>query len=109
FAQELAHCRTFLLESEALELQRMGLGSRTTPADLVIFGPHGPIENTLRFANEPARHKVLDMIGDLALLGCDLCGHVVACRSGHPLNVELARRLRQLVAPPMPAACRLAA
>ena len=76
-------------------LKSQGIGSRTTAQDLIIFGPKGPIDNPLRFANEPARHKVLDMLGDLALLGVDLCGHVVAYRSGHPLNVELARTLSQ--------------
>ena len=95
FAQELAACRTFILESEAEELRRQGLGTRTTASDLIVFGPHGPVDNKLRFANEPARHKVLDLVGDLALLGVDLCGHVVAYRSGHPLNVELVRRLHQ--------------
>ncbi|MFO0845801.1 MAG: UDP-3-O-acyl-N-acetylglucosamine deacetylase [Gemmataceae bacterium] len=93
FLREIAPCRTFLLESEAEQLRRQGLGANTTAADLVVFGPRGPIDNALRFANEPARHKVLDVVGDLSLLGADLCGHVVACRSGHPLNVELARVL----------------
>src|SRR6266513_2607996 len=95
FLNELACCRTFILESEAVELRRQVLGTRTTTADLLVFGKRGPIDNRLRFADEPARHKVLDMIGDLSLLGADLCGHVVACRSGHPLNVELARQLHQ--------------
>jgi UDP-3-O-acyl N-acetylglucosamine deacetylase len=98
FAAEVAGCRTFILESEAAELRRQGLGARTTAADLLVFGRRGPIDNTLRFANEPARHKVLDMIGDLSLLGVDLCGHVVAYRSGHPLNVELARVLYERMA-----------
>jgi UDP-3-O-acyl N-acetylglucosamine deacetylase len=93
FATEIADCRTFLLEEEALELRRQGLGARTTAADLLVFGPRGPIDNRLRHANEPARHKVLDLIGDLALFGHDLCGHIVAYRSGHPLNVMLARTL----------------
>jgi UDP-3-O-acyl N-acetylglucosamine deacetylase len=97
FRHDVAPCRTFLLEAEAMELRRQGLGSRTTTADLLVFGPRGPIDNALRFANEPARHKVLDMIGDLSLLGADLSGHVVAYRSGHPLNIELVRALRQLV------------
>jgi UDP-3-O-acyl N-acetylglucosamine deacetylase len=97
FAQELAACRTFILESEGAELRRQGLGARTTTADLLVFGPHGPIDNALRFADEPARHKVLDLVGDLSLLGADLCGHVVACRSGHPLNVELVHTLHQQV------------
>ncbi|HWG46031.1 MAG TPA: UDP-3-O-acyl-N-acetylglucosamine deacetylase [Gemmataceae bacterium] len=98
FAQELASCRTFILESESAELRRQGIGSRNTPADLLVFGPHGPVDNVLRYANEPARHKVLDLVGDLSLLGVDVCGHIVAYRSGHPLNVELVRCLhRQLL------------
>ena len=95
FSREISRCRTFILEEEAEVLKSQGIGSRTTAQDLIIFGPKGPIDNPLRFANEPARHKVLDMLGDLALLGVDLCGHVVAYRSGHPLNVELARNLSQ--------------
>ncbi|HLN32994.1 MAG TPA: UDP-3-O-acyl-N-acetylglucosamine deacetylase [Gemmataceae bacterium] len=93
FTNELAGCRTFLLESEAVEFRRQGLGARTTAADLLIFGRSGPINNSLRCANEPARHKILDMVGDLSLLGADLRGHLVAYRSGHPLNVELVRVL----------------
>jgi UDP-3-O-acyl N-acetylglucosamine deacetylase len=98
FAGELASCRTFLLEEEATELRRQGLGARTTAADLLVFGRRGPIDNRLRYANEPARHKVLDVVGDLALLGHDLRGHVVAYRSGHPLNVELVRELSRELA-----------
>src|SRR5262249_43898223 len=49
FAQELAGCRTFILESEAAELRRQGLGTRTTASDLLVFGPRGPIHNRLRF------------------------------------------------------------
>jgi UDP-3-O-acyl N-acetylglucosamine deacetylase len=95
FVHDLAACRTFILEEEAAELRRLGLGTRTSVRDLLVFGPRGPLDNTLRFANEPARHKVLDLVGDLSLLGADLCGHVVAYRSGHPLNVELVRQLHQ--------------
>lgn len=93
FTQFLASCRTFLLDSEATELRRQGLGCRTTASDLLIFGKRGVIDNRLRFADEPARHKILDLVGDLSLLGLDLRGHVVAYRSGHPLNVELVREL----------------
>jgi UDP-3-O-[3-hydroxymyristoyl] N-acetylglucosamine deacetylase len=97
FANEIASCRTFILDSEAEELRRQGLGSRTTLADLLVFGPKGPIDNRLRFANEPARHKILDLVGDLSLFGFDIAGHVVAYRSGHPLNIEMVRALtRQL-------------
>lgn len=93
FASSIASCRTFVTEEEAIALRNQGIGSRTTVTDLVIFGRHGPIQNKLRFGNEPARHKILDIVGDLSLIGCDLCGHVVAYRSGHPHNVELVRLL----------------
>jgi UDP-3-O-acyl N-acetylglucosamine deacetylase len=109
FASDLADSRTFLLETEAIELRRQGLGLRTTLSDLIVFGERGPIQNQLRYANELARHKVLDIIGDLSLLGHDVRGHVVAYRSGHPLNVELARTLAERIAPPMTWVARQAA
>lgn len=56
-----------------------------------MFGPDGPIDNQLRFADECVRHKLLDMVGDLALAGCDLIGRFVAYRSGHRLNAEIVR------------------
>lgn len=98
FVNYIAGCRTFLLEAEAMELRQQGLGSRTSAADLLVFGRSGPIGNRLRHADEPARHKILDLIGDLSLLGHDLRGHVVAYRSGHPLNVELVRTLAERMA-----------
>jgi UDP-3-O-acyl N-acetylglucosamine deacetylase len=93
FSGAIAPCRTFLLQEEALGMKAQGLGARTDYKDLLVFGARGPIDNRLRFANEPARHKVLDMLGDLFLLGHDVCGHLVAYRSGHPLNIELVRTL----------------
>jgi UDP-3-O-[3-hydroxymyristoyl] N-acetylglucosamine deacetylase len=106
---EVAGCRTFLLEEEADAFRRQGIGSRLTPADILVFGPRGVIDNRLRFANEPARHKVLDLLGDLALFGHDLRGHVVAYRSGHPLNVELVRVLASRLGRQAAAPCRQAA
>lgn len=93
YAREIAENRTFLLESEAIELRNHGVGKHMTWSDVLVFGPRGLIDNTLRHADEPARHKVLDLIGDLSLAGIDLAGHIVAYRSGHQLNVELAGRL----------------
>jgi UDP-3-O-[3-hydroxymyristoyl] N-acetylglucosamine deacetylase/3-hydroxyacyl-[acyl-carrier-protein] dehydratase len=97
FARELAHSRTFLLKAEADMLRSQGIGSRTSPRDLLIFDQNGPIDNSLRFPEEPARHKILDIVGDLSIFGCDLCGHVVAYKSGHRLNVELVRQLTEAV------------
>ena len=97
FQNELADCRTFILEAEAEELQRQGIGRHLTPAHVLVFGRRGPVGNRLRRPNEPARHKILDLVGDLALCSFDLAGHLVAYRSGHPLNVELGRTLAQTV------------
>ncbi len=97
FRSELASSRTFLLEAEAKAMRAAGIGRRTTEADLLIFGPDGPINNELRYRDECARHKVLDMVGDLALLSRDLAGHVVAYRSGHALNASLVRKLLRAV------------
>ncbi|MBN2581191.1 MAG: UDP-3-O-[3-hydroxymyristoyl] N-acetylglucosamine deacetylase [Pirellulales bacterium] len=93
FCRSLAPSRTFLLEAEALALQAQGLGRHVTHQDLLVFGPQGPIDNPLRFPDECVRHKMVDMVGDLALAGCDLIGRFVAFRSGHRLNAELVRRL----------------
>jgi UDP-3-O-[3-hydroxymyristoyl] N-acetylglucosamine deacetylase/3-hydroxyacyl-[acyl-carrier-protein] dehydratase len=93
FRSELAGSRTFLLEPEAAALRAAGVGLRTTTADLLIFGRGGVIGNTLRYPDECVRHKVLDLVGDLALVGFDIHGFVVAHRSGHQMNHALARRL----------------
>lgn len=93
FHRNLAPSRTFLLESEAEQLKASGLGHRATFRDLLVFGPRGPIQNQLRFPDECVRHKIVDMVGDLALAGCDLIGRFVAFRSGHRLNGELVRAI----------------
>ncbi len=93
FREDLAACRTFMLKSEADWLLEQGLGRRATLKDLLIFDADGPIENELRFRDECARHKMLDLVGDLALAGCDIVGHFSAHRSGHRLNAELVRVL----------------
>ena len=93
FHLNLAPSRTFLLESEAASIKARGLGLRTTFKDLLVFGPSGPIDNQLRFPDECVRHKMLDMVGDLALAGCDLVGRFAAYRSGHRLNAGLVRAM----------------
>jgi UDP-3-O-acyl N-acetylglucosamine deacetylase len=93
FRTELAPARTFILQDEADWLRQRGLASRVTHQDLLVFNAEGPIENELRFENECVRHKALDLVGDLALAGCDLVGQIVAHRSGHRLNAELVKVL----------------
>lgn len=93
FRQELSSARTFIMQEEADWLRQQGLAQRVTPQDVLVFGPEGPIDNELRFENECVSHKVLDMIGDLSLAGCDLMGHFVAHRSGHRLNALMVQAL----------------
>jgi len=64
---------------------------------LVLEEDGTPRETELRFRNEPARHKILDLLGDLSLLGVDLTTHVIAHRSGHALNGKLVRRIKELI------------
>ena len=96
FEQEIAGARTFVLRQEAEQLQAAGLGKHLSYQDILVYGPDGPIDNPLRWPNECVRHKILDLIGDLHLFGKFLVGHIFARQSGHALNHELVRRLREL-------------
>jgi UDP-3-O-[3-hydroxymyristoyl] N-acetylglucosamine deacetylase/3-hydroxyacyl-[acyl-carrier-protein] dehydratase len=98
FVEELAASRTFILAAEVEHLRQRGYGPEATYEDLLVFGAQGPINNTLRFPDEPARHKVLDLVGDLFLMNCDVRGRIVAMQSGHTLNHRLIRRLLQQAA-----------
>jgi UDP-3-O-acyl N-acetylglucosamine deacetylase len=102
FRREIASCRTFVMQREADELSRRGLGRRVTTRDLLIFDSEGPVENVLRYKNECARHKVLDLIGDMALVGQRISARVIAYRSSHKLNAALAEELvRRFAAQPV--------
>jgi UDP-3-O-[3-hydroxymyristoyl] N-acetylglucosamine deacetylase/3-hydroxyacyl-[acyl-carrier-protein] dehydratase len=95
FAAQLAPARTFALEQEARQIQAAGQCAHLTFQDILVMGQTGPIENKLRFADEHVRHKICDLIGDLALLGRPLAGRIVAYKSGHQLNHDLVRKLSQ--------------
>ena len=106
FATEIAPARTFVLEAEAAELRKQGLGTHLSYQDLVVYGADGPIENEARFPEECVRHKILDLVGDLTLLGQFVSGRIYARKSG---------RLRTMACPVRncpcwnlntPAACR---
>ena len=71
----------------------MGLIRGAGPENAIILGTNGPINGPLRFADEYVRHKVLDLIGDLALAGRRIEGHVVAERAGHAMHTALVSRL----------------
>lgn len=96
YEQEIAPARTFCLEEEAAQLLKMGLGKGANYENTLVMGKTGPVKTKLRFPDEPVRHKVMDLIGDLYILGMPLIGHVVAIKSGHALNFELVKKLKTL-------------
>jgi UDP-3-O-[3-hydroxymyristoyl] N-acetylglucosamine deacetylase/3-hydroxyacyl-[acyl-carrier-protein] dehydratase len=93
FERHLAPARTFLLEAEAKQFQARGIGAHLSPRDILIINSDGPIKNSYRFPNECVRHKIVDLIGDLALVGRAVKGRIVAYKSGHALNQQLAKKL----------------
>lgn len=93
YAAEIAPARTFATLADAQAMRAVGLFARFTPADLLVIGPQGPIDNAWRLPDECARHKLLDLIGDLALLGRPLIARVRAHKTGHAHTHELCRRI----------------
>lgn len=93
FLEQLAPARTFIFQREVEELRNRGIGKHLSTKDLLVISPDGPVDNAFRFPDECARHKVLDLIGDLYLVGRPLRGRIVARKSGHALNHQLARKL----------------
>ncbi len=95
FEKEIAPSRTFCLQNEVGDLKSQGLGKGANYENTVVLGRKGVIDNKLRFEDEFARHKVLDLIGDLYLLGYAIKGHIIAVRSGHPLNLRLLHKIEE--------------
>ncbi len=93
YLDDVAPARTFSLQEEATALQAKGMCTHLSPKDVLVIGESGPIDNSYRFENEPVRHKILDIIGDLYLAGAQIQGRIVASRSGHALNRQLCRAI----------------
>jgi len=93
YGSEIAAARTFGYKADEQKLRDMGLIRGAGPENAIILGAKGPINGPLRFADEYVRHKVLDLIGDLALAGRRIEGHVVAERAGHAMHTALVSRL----------------
>jgi len=97
FEKNLSTARTFSLEVEARQMQAHGIGTHLTPRDTLVINSDGPIKNSFRFSDECVRHKIVDLIGDLKLLGRPISGRVVAYKSGHYLNRQLSVKLDEMV------------
>jgi UDP-3-O-[3-hydroxymyristoyl] N-acetylglucosamine deacetylase len=89
----IAAARTFGYKADEQRLRDMGLIRGASARNAIILGPKGPENGPLRYSDEYVRHKVLDLIGDLALAGRRIEGHVVAERAGHAMHTALVSRL----------------
>jgi len=95
FALEIAPARTFGLVHQVEQLRQQGLIKGGTLENALVCGPEGWLNPPLRFANEPARHKILDLVGDLSLLGTFPTAHFFAYKASHTLHIQLAQLLEQ--------------
>ena len=93
YGAAIAPARTFGYKADEQRLRNMGLIRGASPENAIILSSSGPENGPLRFADEYVRHKVLDLIGDLALAGRRIEGHVVAERAGHAMHTALVSRL----------------
>jgi UDP-3-O-[3-hydroxymyristoyl] N-acetylglucosamine deacetylase len=96
FEQEIAPARTFGYLHEVQALLERGLAKGGTLENALVFAPDGPMQE-MRWPNEPVRHKVLDLVGDLALLGAWPQCEIIAIKSGHKLHCIATQQLRQLM------------
>lgn len=93
YGAEIAAARTFGYKADEQSLRDMGLIRGAGPENAIIVTPQGPENGPLRFSDEYVRHKVLDLIGDLALAGKRIQGKVFAMRAGHAMHTALVSRL----------------
>ncbi|MDZ8259235.1 UDP-3-O-acyl-N-acetylglucosamine deacetylase [Nostoc sp. ChiQUE01b] len=93
FATEIAPARTFGLLHQIEHLQKTGLIKGGSLDNALVCGPEGWLNPPLRFANEPVRHKILDLVGDLSLLGTFPRAHFLAYKASHNLHIQLAQRI----------------
>ncbi len=94
YLDEIAPARTFGFLYELELLKKKGLSGGVSFSNVLVFDEEGPL-NPPRFPNEPVRHKVVDFIGDVSLLGKRLRAHVVAYKPGHSLDVAFVRALKE--------------
>jgi UDP-3-O-[3-hydroxymyristoyl] N-acetylglucosamine deacetylase len=93
FVEEIAPARTFGFLKEVEMLRQKGLALGGSLDNAIVLGETGVLNNALRFEDEFVRHKILDVIGDLSLVGYPVIGHLVAHRGGHALHTAFAARI----------------
>ncbi|NEP10481.1 MAG: UDP-3-O-acyl-N-acetylglucosamine deacetylase [Symploca sp. SIO2C1] len=98
FAEAIAPARTFGLAHQIEELRKAGLIKGGSLENALVCGKQGWLNPPLRFSNEPVRHKLLDLVGDLSLLGQFPVAHFLAYKASHNLHIQLAQQLAQQMA-----------
>ncbi len=93
FIEEIAPARTFTFLKDVEMLRQNGLALGGSLDNAIVLGETGVLNNALRFEDEFVRHKILDAVGDLALVGYPVIGHLVAHRAGHALHTEFAAKI----------------
>jgi UDP-3-O-[3-hydroxymyristoyl] N-acetylglucosamine deacetylase len=93
FIEELAPARTFTFLKDVEMLRQNGLALGGSLENAIVLGETGVLNNALRFDDEFVRHKILDAVGDLALVGYPVIGHLFAHRAGHALHTEFAAKI----------------
>ena len=93
FVEEVAPARTFTFLKDVEMLRQNGLALGGSLDNAIVLGETGVLNNALRFEDEFVRHKILDAVGDLALVGYPVIGHLVAHRAGHALHTEFAAKI----------------
>jgi UDP-3-O-[3-hydroxymyristoyl] N-acetylglucosamine deacetylase len=93
FVDDIAPARTFTFLKDVEMLRQNGLALGGSLENAIVLGETGVLNNALRFEDEFVRHKILDAIGDLALVGHPVVGHLVAHRAGHALHTEFAAKI----------------
>ncbi len=93
FVDEIAPARTFGFLKEVEVLRQRGLALGGSLDNAIVLGETGVLNSSLRFEDEFVRHKILDAIGDLALVGYPIIGHLVAHRGGHALHASFAQKI----------------
>lgn len=93
FVDDVAPARTFGFLKDVEVLRQRGLALGGSLDNAIVLGETGVLNSSLRFEDEFVRHKILDVIGDLALVGYPIIGHLVAHRGGHALHTQFARKM----------------
>src|SRR2546422_3536997 len=93
FVEDIAPARTFTFLKDVEMLRQNGLALGGSLENAIVLGETGVLNNALRFADDFVRHKILDAIGDLALVGYPVVGHLGAHRAGHALHTEFAAKI----------------